>query len=335
MSYNRKRYLQNRITAGHWTLPVAIFLSAACWLLTVYLLPEMNVNATSGYSLWEQYVGQWLPGWGEHTLSLVIIALTGYLLILLNNVFALIRLRATVQTSLYLLLASVFPTMHLLQAGNVASVCLLLSLFLLFRCYQHPNPSRNLFHSFLCLGVGSLCLPQLMWLIPILWIGAYRFQALNVRSFFASLLGWGFPYWLLLGYAYYYNCMELFYLPFQELVTFYPWEFNLQVWEWGLIAYLLLLCTVSASHCLVAGFEDKLRTRSYLNFLILLTFALFGCMALQPQLCRQWIPLLLPIASILSGHLFALTSNRSSNLFFLFMLIALFLLFGFSLWTLY
>jgi len=41
----------------------------------------------------------------------------GYFLIELNNTFAIIRMRASVQTSLYFLLITACPGMHLLYAG--------------------------------------------------------------------------------------------------------------------------------------------------------------------------------------------------------------------------
>ena len=91
---------------------------------------------------------------------------------------------------------------------------------------------------------------------------------------------------------------------------------------------------VSSSHCLIAGYEDKIRTRSYLHFLIFLNFCIFVYIGLQPALYPHLFSLLLIGTSILIGHLFVLTNSRSSNLFFIIMLVGLFTLFGFNLWTL-
>ena len=65
--------------------------------------------------------------------------------------------------------------------------------------------------------------------------------------------------------------MELFYRPFTELVTFgKPFDLQiLQPWELAVLGYLLVLFIVSAAaHCIIAGFEAKIRTRAYLQFLI-------------------------------------------------------------------
>lgn len=173
-----------------------------------------------------------------------------------------------------------------------------------------------------------------MLFIPIFWIGAYNFQSLHPKSFLASLIGWSVPYWFLLGHAFYYGQMETFYHPFRELASFSPVGFDFAPWEQATLGYLLILFIVSSAHCLVTGYEDKIRTRSYLQFLILMNFCIFVCIGLQPALTIHLMSFLLIGVSILAGHLFVLTNSRSSNLFFICALAGLFVLFGFNIWTL-
>ena len=208
------------------------------------------------------------------------------------------------------------------------------SLYFLFKSYQQSKSASYLFHAFVFIGMGSLLFPQLIFFVPVFWIGAYSFQSLHPKSFFASLIGWSVPYWFLLGYAYLSGHMDLFYQPFLELVNFRSILFGFRPWELATIGYILLLYMVSSSHCLIAGYEDKIRTRSYLHFLIFLNFCIFVYIGLQPALYPHLFSLLLIGTSILIGHLFVLTNSRSSNLFFIIMLVGLFTLFGFNLWTL-
>ena len=141
---------------------------------------------------------------------------------------------------------------------------------------------------------------------------------------------------MLLGHAFFYKEMELFYRPFNQLLTIGEF-FNLQIlqpWELATLGYLFVLFIVSAAHCVVAGFEDKIRTRAYLQFLIDLTLFLFILIALQPSQCSNLLPLLMISSSILIGHLFVLTNSKTSNVFFIVSLVCLILLFGFNVWTL-
>lgn len=329
----RAHRFQNRITAGRFTLPAAIVISVACWILTAFLLPDKEVQADD-YPLWEIFSRYWAQGWVSGIISFILYGVIGYFLIELNNTFAIIRMRASVQTAIYLLLIAVCPALHVLYAGEVAAATFLVALFFLFKSYQQMRPMGSLFHTFAFIGLGSLLFPQLMFFIPIFWIGARNFQSLNVKSFFASLIGWSVPYWFLLGHAYFHGQMELFYHPFRELITFAPVRFDFQLWELATLGYLFVLFLVSSIHCVAAGYEDKIRTRSYLHFLIFLNFCIFLYIGLQPAPGMHLLPVLFIGISILAGHLFVLTGSRSSNLFFIFALAGLFILFGFNVWTL-
>lgn len=329
----RSKRFQNRVTAGRLTLPAAILISVACWILSAILLPDMEARQSS-YSLWNMFCDFCIPTWASRILCFILYCVIGYFLIGLNNAYAIIRMRASVQTGIYFLLIAVCPSLHILYPGDMAAIAFLVSIYFLFKSYQQVKPTGSLFNSFLFIGLGSLMFPQLTFFIPIFWIGAYCFQSLHPKSFFASLIGWSVPYWFLLGHAYFYGQMELFYHPFRELAAFQPIRLDFQPWELATIGYLFLLFIVSSGHCLAAGYEDKIRTRSYLHFLIFQNFCIFVYIGLQPALSTNLLSLLLIGISILTGHLFVLTNSRSSNLFFIFMFAGLFLLFGFNVWTL-
>lgn len=331
--YRSKRF-QSRITAGRFTLPVAIVLSAICWIVGGILLSGTPVPHNP-YPLWQSLSTGLMPSWAGHLLSFLLYALTGYFLIALNNTYAIIRMRASVQTTIYFLLIAVCPALHPLNAGNVASVAFLIALFFLFGGYQHPRPAGPMFYSFLFIALGSLFLPQITLFAPLLWIGAYSFQALTLRSFMASLVGWSLPYWFLLGHAYFHDEMGLFCAPFQELARFEAVSLgNFPLWEVGTLAYLFLLYMVSSVHCVVSAYEDKIRTRSYLRFFIFLSLFIFAYIVLQPAQAIHLLPLLLIGVSILTGHLMALTNSKASNVFFIIALLGLFALFGLNIWML-
>lgn len=331
----QRKLLQARITAGRFTLPVVIFICILCWMGTSVLLPELKAGEAD-YSLWNRLMSFGLPGWSNRLAGFVLYALIGYFLIELNNTFAIIRMRASVQTSLYFLLITACPAMHPLYAGQVAAVAFLLSLYFLFKSYQQAHPSGNVFHSFVFIGAGSLLFPQLLYFIPIWLIGAYNFKSLTPRSFCAALLGLSVPYWFLLGHAIFHKEIDLFYVPFSELARFQPVDLlnGFAQWELVTLAYLFILFIISTIHCIVAGYEDKIQTRGYLHFLIFLNFCIFFFILLQPAYSMNLMSLLFITASILIAHLFVLTNNKLSNWFFICSMVALLFLFAFNTWSL-
>ena len=334
----RNKKLQNQVTAGRFTLPVVILICTLCWVSTYFLFPDLMTAPTQENlsSFWQSARDFLLPGWAERIVSFLVYAVIGYFLIELNNQFGIIRMRASMQTAIYFLLVTACPEMHLLYAGDIVALAFLISIYFLFKSYQQSRAAGYLFYSFLFIGAGSILFPQLT-VLSVLWLfEAYRFQALTPRSFCGALLGWMLPYWMLFGHAFFYNEMELFYRPFIELTIFGD-VFNLQIlqtWELAVLGYLLVLFIVSAVHCIAAGFEDKIRTRAYLQFLIDLTIFLFLLIAIQPNYCSDLLPLLMISCSILIGHFFVLTNSKSSNVFFIVSLVSLILLFAFNIWTL-
>ena len=328
----RTRNFQNRFTTGRFTLPAVIAVAMACWLLGVLLLPPQVHQAPSGSGLWQSLGTDNLPLWLSLATSFLLHGLTGWILIELNNAYAIIRMRASVQTAFYLLFVSACPLLHRLHAGNVGAVACMAALYFLLGSYRHRRPESMLFYAFALLGTGSLAVPQLTLLAPVFWIGAYNFRALRFKSFCASLLGWWLPYWFLLGHAYFHGQMELFCSPFRELACFAPWSMDYHAF--ATLGCLFVVFAVATTHCLATGYEDKIRTRSYLHFLIWFCCYTFLFMTLQPSEETALLPMLLAGVSFPAGHLFVLTDGRGINYFFIAMFVGLFALFVFNLWML-
>lgn len=112
------------------------------------------------------------------------------------------------------------PEKHFLYTGDIVALGFLISIYFLFKSYQQTQAAGYLFYSFFFIGAGSILFPQFT-ILSVLWLlEAYRFQSLTPRSFCGALLGWMLPYWMLFGHAFFYNEMELFYRPFNQLLTF-------------------------------------------------------------------------------------------------------------------
>lgn len=179
----KSQRFQNRVTAGRFTLPAAILISVACWILSAILLPDLEIRK-GNYPLWDIFYSSCIPTWGTRLFCFILYSVIGYFLIGLNNAFAIIRMRASVQTAIYFLLISVCPTMHILYAGDLVAVTFLIALYFLFKSYQQSKSASYLFHAFVFIGMGSLLFPQLTFFVPVFWIGAYSFQSLHPKSFF-------------------------------------------------------------------------------------------------------------------------------------------------------
>lgn len=329
----QRRRFQNEVATGKLTLPVTIITSTILWIVMFFLKP--TPKADNPYLFWQELI-KWIPSEGiDNILDFLLYGITGYLLIECNNAYSIIRVRTSLQASIYFLMILAFAFLHSLNVGCILSPCLGVSLYFLFRSYQRQQPVGYMFHSMLPIGLGSLLFPQFLFLTPILYLGAYNFKALTIRTFFAGIVGLSLPYWFLLGHAFFYSQMEMFYVPFQELTTFVPIDYSqlsiMSILSMGITVFLLI---VSSIHYFVTSYQDKIRTRSYLNFLILIAIEVIIFWLLQPQHADVLLQLLLPVTALLTGHLFALSNTKASNLFFIFSILLLITITCYNLWML-
>lgn len=330
----RKRF-QNKVATGKFTFPVVIIISALLWGLIYFVKPEIEPTKDSYYFI-RLINGLALNEFLERVINFIFYGVIIYILIGINNTYSLIRTRTTFQTCIYSLFIAVCPILQPLQQGALVVISVCVSLYFLFKTYQKNEPAGDIFHSYMFLGLGSLLFPQLIYLFPVWLIGEYNFQSLTPRTFFAGLVGISFPYWFLLGHAFFYNEIELFYAPFKELVLFNPVNLNIiPFWELVTIGFVFLITLISIIHYLFNNYQDKIRTRSYLNFLILLGSILLLSLLLQPQHTKTLLPLLLVCTSILTGHFFALTNSKTSNIIFIISIILLIALLYCNLWMPY
>ena len=71
------------------------------------------------------------------------------------------------------------------------------------------------------------------------------------------------PYWMLFGHAFFYDQMEPFYHPSKSGPLWgHIQPADTQPWELATLGYLLVCSSSAPAHCVVAGFEDKIRTRA-------------------------------------------------------------------------
>lgn len=332
----RSTTIQGRVTMGRITLPIVSFICLCCWVVVYLLLPIHTPEKADSYLLHQLFSISILPHWLNWSFSFLLYATIGYLLIELNNTFSIIRIRASIQTSLYFFLLTACPTIYPFELTHLATLPFLISLYLLFKSYHQSHPVGYIFHSFVSMGLGSLLFPQLTFFVPLWLLTAVYYQSLTIRSFCAAVVGWAIPYWFLFGYAFFYNQMELFYEPFAQLTLLQPIELigRLQLWEYATYGFLFVVFLISTIHVAITGYLDKIQTRTYLQFLTYLVLYIFLFIVLQPMYAASLLPLLLIGVSFLVARLFTLSTNKVSNLFFILSLVGVILLFFFNLWTL-
>ncbi len=309
----RKKRFQNKVATSGLTLPVAALVATILW-------------------------------WGEGTFTLnqlwgwMLCGVNACLWIETNNKNTLIRIRSRLTPALYLIMCGALFFLHPFQDGAVVSCCMLASYYLLFQSYQRTDAVFPFFHSFLCLGIGSLFFVQALYFVPFyLWYAAVYLRSLSWRTFWAAVIGLLLPYWFMAGYCLYAENFGLLTAHLSGLAQFQPLckenYLHPDYLQASAVALIILLSLTGAVHYLRTSFNDKIRTRMLLYLILTQEVLIVLFLALQPVHFRVLAALLVMNSAPIMGHYFALTNRRFSNFLFilaLFMFGALAIL---NLWT--
>ncbi len=325
----KRRYIQEKITAGQFTLPVVIFMVSLIWLIGS-LSPIKGVDSNIFWNkLQEILQGSLLKSFTGYLL----LGVAGVQLLILHNTFALIRVHSNFYLTLFVLFAGLLRP-QTLDIASLIIPCLLLSTHNLFKTYQLQQPVGYVFQGFLFIGLGSMLFPPLLYYLPFLYGSLANFKALTWRTFFAGIAGLCLPYWGLLAFALFTGEMNLFDELFLKLIP----KLQVSYDKWTLsnlfsLSYILLITLAGSLHCLINNYEDKIKTRSLLSYFIALQVWTLLFLLLQPQNFSTLFPVLITGSSIVGGHLFALSRSKACNLFFLLCVILFIAIILYNIWT--
>ena len=298
------------MATGRFTLPVVILICLLLW-------------------------GSTFQEWNE-LISLGVTIIIGYVFIETNTTFNLIRTRTSMPVCLYWLIATALFFLHPFEWTNLVPLVFILATYQLFHSYESVSSSPFIFHSFLFIGLGSIAFPQLLYMVPMLWGSMIPFRAISIKSFLASIIGLMTPYWFIFGYALYFNEMHILLTPLREAAHLYPIDYSHltlpEIASWGVITLLLI---VSGFHYWQISYMDKTRTRIYHSYLAIAGFWATLLSILQPVHWCEWLSIQLICTAFLCGHLFSLTRNRFSGIFFIVTFVLYILLMSFNLWMQY
>lgn len=304
--------LQKIVTGSRLTLPVTALYGLAIWFICGAI----------------QY--QW---W----IQLVCFILSTYLMVLLNNFNALIRVYSRAITSAFIILSCVacfiFPSLE----GGIVTLGLIASLSTLFASYQNREAAGLIYYTFLFLGLASLAKVHLLVIIPIYWILMIFISSLSLRTIIASVLGLLTPYWIgiaviLFHYKGDFTPFTNHFLPLTEISIFTAYD-SITFSCYLTYAFLVVLTITGIIHFLRTSYNDKIRTRQLYYSIMFFNIVVLVLLPLFPQHYDLLIRPAIILTSPLIGHFIALTHTKVTNIAFYVIMITAFLLTVFNLWT--
>ena len=325
--------MQNTVAESIATLPTAVVLASLLW---------------------------WLPQGGYSNTALAALMIYGAVTLLLIKAVSdntLLRIQSQMIPALYLTLLAVCGFLHQLQPGSIATLCLAGIVACLFSTYENRRSATASLHTGLLLSLGSLAMPPLLLLYPVvLMCQAIFMRSLSWKTFAAGWTGLLLPYWFWTAIALLQSdftplCVQWFAitdpvrtpllaLQHSEPVAAAFWQHAAETLYSGanpgsldytkLNAHPLSMIPMATSALVVGllgltgyihyrntSYDDKIRVRMCYYTFLTLQAVLTLWLLLQPRQYHHLFPLLLFVTTPPAAHFFAQTGSKATNAWFI------------------
>ena len=269
-------------------------------------------------------------------LHFLCILFTGYVMLLINNNNALIRIYSRMPSSIFLALATMVTCLGKSLEANIVQALFALHLLMLFRAYQNKRGMGDVCASFIMLGAASTLFVQVLFFLPFSWlILVVRMQAPSLKNFVASIIGVLVPYWFWTAYSI--NAGDYTHVidHFVSIATFQP--LCQGIFLPSLIVNLVFVALtglVAIAHFYRYSFRESIRVRMIFYSLILMFLLTLVFLVLQPTHSPCLLRMLIVTASPIVAHYFTFTKSRVTNWHFIATIIIILLLTVCNAWML-
>lgn len=304
-----KRF-QNRVAESRIALPVT----------GVYAFAVCALGGLFTEQLWVQFV---------------LLAVSSFLMMELNNVNALIRIYSRMVSCSFLVLAVMSQYLVVDVRCGIVQACFIAFYLFLFSAYQDNRAMGRVFYAFLMLGIASTMFVQILFFVPVVWVLlCTNLMVRSFRAFVSSLFGLLVPYWFMVAYYLYIDDVDSLLDHFLQIAQFGPvlgWM-DMPVSHILTAAYVAILAVVGMIHFRLNNYKDKIRTRMLFEIFSVLALAVIVFIILQPQHIDYLLALLIVSTSPMIGHYIALTNTFITNISFYVMLVVTLIITFVNLW---
>lgn len=316
-----------------------LLLSAAvcllCWMMGYTYSAGYPVDARpENLPTWQYLIGLLPDRLTTYVIGASLYALVAGIVQRINYKYIIVRGRRALPALFFFLFVSTNLDTFPLRPVSLSLIGLTLALSQLLGSWQRPDDIGRTFNISVCLSLGALVWPHMVWFIPLFWYGMYRFGSLSARGLLTSVLGlltvFGFVFaWCLWQNDYrlpqaFYNALATPDVPFLHAVFEPNWISSLCV---------VCLVIVTSIYLSLHNTENSVRTRQNLSFLSVFVGWAFTLLCVYANdapdiLCVLYVP-----ASILVAYFFSDKRNLLTYLFYILILTFLVYLLLTRLWT--
>ncbi|MEA4840429.1 MAG: hypothetical protein VB110_05450 [Bacteroidales bacterium] len=255
-----------------------------------------------------------------HILRFLLLLGSALLLQYISSEFRLIRVRSFFPFFLFCVFsATIIPAVPF-DGSSIACFLFCCSCFRLFYALD-GSVNRAVFDASALLTMASLFQSKIIYLLVVFWLVMGILQIFSFKSFCASIIGMISIYWVIGGLSFLMDDYYFIMTYSQNLISFELVDFNsFSPAEIAYTSFLGLLMISAMVSFWPRQNLDKLRTRNYLNSVLLLWFSLLALWLFSGNGFGILL-LLFSLSSLMAAHFFSLIDIRYSRILFIIFII--------------
>lgn len=194
--------------------------------------------------------------------------------------------------------------------SNATALIVLVSIIILYNCYQERISTEKGFLIAFLLSTSSLYEGRILYLLPLFLVGFIQMQASSWRTYAAVLIGLITPYWIVCGMGW----VALDELNFTILIP-QPTIPTITTEQIPLLATILMGFVVGCFN-LAHALNEKIHTRAMNGFVNLLSVYTTLLMVIDSAHFAYYIPLLNAGVALQTTYFFTTLRNRTTTIIF-------------------
>ena len=335
MRYSLSRSKRIRTLSDRPTVFLTFVVCLLCWVTGYYYSIGFPLSEYSAV----------LPLWGllcKLLNNALVIYPVGFILIVLIA-FVIQRIcdrdmlspeRTRLPFLLFILLFSTNSELFPFSEVSVVLLCLVIIIYELFDSYQSPEATGKFFNIGVLIGVSGLLLPQVLWIIPLLWIVMYQFRSLSLKGFASSLTGILIIYWFVLAWCVWKHDFSMFSSLFSSITDFEIISTTTLFQSYRIsIAVVIFLLIPAFLHIKTVASSNSVRVRMMLSFLLNMSAWSLVLIFLYGKNTDSFFAIMYLSVSILATYFFYNMRNNIRFVFYYSMLVLLFFSFIIHVWS--
>ena len=254
---------------------------------------------------------------GSNLLTIFLALALAFMILRLNTSYAFIRIRTFLPSNIFVLIISGLTTIHSLHPVYFGAFFLLMAIHRIFGAYENKKTNSNAFDAGFLIGLGSLFYFNLIFYLPIVWIGFILIRKNpEWRNLILPVCGVCIPWLYAFSYYFFTDSLPVMGQTIRQNFLS-PNNFLQGKLDFQIYLALLIFLTLLGSFFLISQLDEKkVSSRKYFQIFFLIFVISLTILLFVPSVSQEILIIMaIPLTFLFSNYLIFMRMQFWGNLF--------------------